>query len=470
MTQLAACGPALVLGLTGLLLFRCTSPAVSRRSLRGLALLGAGVAVTLIARLWGHRFSAWSVVDLDAAGLYATGLMIVLLLLSLPLLEREGPSGPSYPQARVLGVVFFVAALFSLVASTRNVLATLVLLSATALLPGALDRPREEKASRTWLTRVSPLPFFWVSALSLLGGLTVVYGLTGSADLAKFGAAAGRLATGGALGRPEVAAFFILAALTWVLGDPRVFECGRPGAEPRIVTAFQTATAQAALACLLLRVTGWLGSLDSFWKPVMGVFAILFMTAGSVLAFRGRDAGRLLRASVATHAGLILVGVAAGGEVGRGAVLHAVVGFGLTRFAMGGSLAGFEPGVSDDRCRSTARPRLRVSPALVVALLSVGGVPPFVGFWSTFYVVRACVYQDWMALALVAALSQWVLLFSSVRILSGLGQGERKDANGSGKSPVPRLWQAAAVGLIVLSGLYPSALWDLARRTALEFF
>jgi NADH-quinone oxidoreductase subunit N len=150
------------------------------------------------------------------------------------------------------------------------------------------------------------------------------------------------------------------------------------------------------------------------------VLAALTLVYGNLAALVQTDITRLLGYSSIGHAGYLLIGIAAGGETGCGAVLYYLCAYGASNLAVFWivTLAGRELGSDKiEAYRGLARRSPFLAGMLFLALLSLAGVPPTAGFFGKFLILFSAVRSELVPLALLGALGVAVALFYFLSIL-----------------------------------------------------
>jgi NADH-quinone oxidoreductase subunit N len=308
----------------------------------------------------------------------------------------------------------------------------------------------------------------------MLYGLTFLYGLAGTTSLAGVReAVATTTASPGLMSLFAVlvlAGFgFKIAAVPFHFWCPDVYQ----GA-PTPVAAFLSIAPKAAGFAILVRffLTGWpvpqgigpSGELD--WPWIVMVLAALTMTVGNVAALTQTDMKRLLAYSSIGHAGFILMGLAAASATGtKGVVVYLLVylAMNLGAFLVVAIIHAHE-GSFDLRDYGGL---WRRSPLLVGAmaffLLSLTGIPPFLGFMAKLYVFAAVIERGAALLAVVGALNAAVAAFFYFRVLRAMVI----DADGAERGPL-LLGRADAVSLGVLAAanVLPLLSWNVVERVA----
>jgi NADH-quinone oxidoreductase subunit N len=248
------------------------------------------------------------------------------------------------------------------------------------------------------------MKFFLIGVLSvavLLFGLSIVYGYTGTTNLA--GIAEG---LAGLEDEPLVLASmlfvivgfgFKISAVPFHFWAPDTYE-----GSPIPVTAFLSVASKAAGFAGLLQVCFVaFEPLADVWAPVLGVIAVLTMTLGNLTALQQRNIVRLFAFSSVAHAGYMIVpfGLVRPGEADVNsqaftAVLLYLLAYSVMNigaFAVVTAVARRHPGRQTSDYAGLGQRSPGLATALTMFLLSLGGVPPLVGLWAKFFVFTAAV-------------------------------------------------------------------------------
>jgi NADH-quinone oxidoreductase subunit N len=307
----------------------------------------------------------------------------------------------------------------------------------------------------------------------LLYGIALLYGTTGTTNLAEIGAALaqGEGATGvlllAGIALLIVGLGFKIAAVPFHIWTPDVYE----GA-PTVITALMTVVPKAGAFAALLRIfmTALLPVAAS-WQPIWVVLAIVTMTVGNILALNQESLKRLLAYSSIAHAGYLLVGLAAGTELGSTGVLYYLVAYALMNLGAFAVVVIFEQekrglGVSEYAGLAARRPVLGA--ALALFMFSLAGIPPTAGFMGKLYVFRAAIEAGQTGLAIVAVLNSVVAAYYYLRVVVVLYMREPDVdwAEGTRASLGPVLAiLLTAIGTLQF-GVFPGLLYELARASA----
>jgi len=297
------------------------------------------------------------------------------------------------------------------------------------------------------------LKYFLFGALTstvMLYGFSLLYGLAGETNLyflaEKVHAAQVSPVVLGAGAILVLVGFgFKVAIVPFHFWTPDVYE----GA-PTPITAFISTASKAAGFAVLVRVMllGFPG-IEGFWAAVLAAIAATTMTLGNVVALAQRNIKRLLAYSSIAHAGYALIGLVALSSFGAASLVFYLLAYVVTNLAafavviLFARSAGSEQ-IADYAGLSRRSPWLAL--ALLVALLSLAGMPPMAGFVAKVYVFAAAVQSGLIWLAFVGVLNAIVGLYYYLTVLKVVylyrSDDENKPIN------VPRSYAIALVACI----------------------
>jgi NADH-quinone oxidoreductase subunit N len=312
------------------------------------------------------------------------------------------------------------------------------------------------------------LKYFVLGALSsgiLLYGASLTYGYAGTT---QFAGILSTLQDGAPLGLLFGLVFmlaglaFKVSAAPFHMWTPDVYE----GA-PTPVTAFlATAPKVAAMALLARLVHDAFGGIPGDWTQVLAALAVLSMFLGAIAAIGQRDIKRLMAYSSIAHMGYALVGLASGTAEGVQAMLiymaiYVTMNIGTFAFILSMEKDG-RPVTSIDSLNSFAKKEPLKALAMLVLMFSLAGVPPMVGFFGKFYVLKAAVDADMAWLALAGAVASVIGAYYYLRIVFYMYFG--KESEGMESRMAPAQWAMLVavavimvVGIVNLFGIEPAA-------------
>ncbi|WP_113912616.1 NADH-quinone oxidoreductase subunit NuoN [Roseovarius dicentrarchi] len=306
------------------------------------------------------------------------------------------------------------------------------------------------------------LKYFVLGALSsglLLYGASLVYGYVGTTNFAGIiEAADGRAPVGLLFGLVFVMSglAFKVSAVPFHMWTPDVYE----GAPTPITAFFATAPKVAAMALFARTLFDAFGGIITDWQQILAVMSVLSIFWGSFAAIGQTDIKRLMAFSSIAHMGFALMGLASGTAFGVQAMLiylaiYVTMNIGTFAFVLSMQRDGVP--ITDIRSLnlySRAHPGRAL--AMLVLLFSLAGVPPLVGFFGKFYVLRAAYDGGLVWLAVLGVVGSVIGAFYYLRIVYYMYFGEEGEALDPPGSLV--LWgflmvSAAIIGLAWLPGV-----------------
>jgi NADH-quinone oxidoreductase subunit N len=257
------------------------------------------------------------------------------------------------------------------------------------------------------------LKFFLVGSVSsavMAYGLSFVYGATGTTDLAKIAAAADSPMLTLGLVAALVGFAFKVAAFPFHMWVPDTYEA----ASTPFVAWLSVAPKAAGFVAIFRVYFEGSGERAAAWMPVAAALATVTMLAGNLMALPQRNTKRLLAYSGIAQIGYMLVGVAATSASGAAMVLFYLVAYvfgNMGAFLVVEALARSEGTEATAAFRGLAQRSPLLALAMLVFLLSLGGIPFVAGFWAKLYVFWAAAQQGLYWLVLVGAVLTVVALF-----------------------------------------------------------
>jgi len=367
-----------------------------------------------------------------------------------------------------------------LLASAANMLMLFLALEMVSLtsyiMVGFLSHERQSNEAS-----VKYFLFGAVSTGSMLYGITLLFGLTGTLKIAEVRDALVQGAGSGNNGvMLLVATVLILAGFGFkTAAVPFHFWCPDvyTGA-PTPVTAFLSVAPKAAGFAALIRFfyTGMSSSQGTdVWGPLAAVnwtfivilISVVTMTLGNIAALRQDNLKRMLAYSSIAHAGYIFMGTVVLNGQGLQSVLVYLVtylfmnlGAFLIVIEIFNRIGSFD--LQDYRGFWHRSPFLTI--AMSLFMLSLMGIPPFAGFFGKLYVFGAAVNHNLVWYAVVGALNSVVAVYYYARVIKTMIiDGEPEEAIAAGRVRVS--WANSAlvwVMLIPTAGLM--LFWDRVQQ------
>jgi NADH-quinone oxidoreductase subunit N len=304
------------------------------------------------------------------------------------------------------------------------------------------------------------------SALMLFG-MALLYGATGAvylSDLARALPQAGRgpLAQIGLL-LAFSGFFFKLAVFPFHFWAPDAYQ----GAAHPVSAYLATASKIAAIA-LLLRLTAAAGG--PYLAHSLAALSILSMTVGNLAAIAQKDLKRLFAYSSVAQAGYVLIGILSMSPEGYAASVFYALALLVMKFTcflviVLVSVDGADIDVAHLAGLHRRAPLLAL--ALMLAVFSLAGIPPTIGFTGKFLIFNAAVARGELALVLIAMVNVVVSLYYYLLIVRAAYLLEP-----AGELPPLRIPPALSilagvlVAVMVGAGFYPQWILEIARAAA----
>jgi NADH-quinone oxidoreductase subunit N len=217
--------------------------------------------------------------------------------------------------------------------------------------------------------------------------------------------------------------FLILAGLAFKVSlfpfhfwAPDVYE----GAPPPVAGFLSTASKAAGFAVILRLLSVAFPVISANWSAILAVLATLTMIVGNLIALSQKNIKRLLAYSSIAHAGYAMIGVVAFTEQGFASAAFYMIAYLLTNLLAFGivSVVSSQTGSDDmEAYYGLSRRNAPLALALLVAFLSLAGMPPFAGFVAKVFVFLMAVNTGWVWLAVVGVLNSIIGLYYYLNVL-----------------------------------------------------
>jgi NADH-quinone oxidoreductase subunit N len=287
----------------------------------------------------------------------------------------------------------------------------------------------------------------------MLYGFSLLFGFAGTTSLYELAsmAVAGQLPVGVALGLVVlivVGLGFKVSIVPFHFWAPDVYM----GAPTPIAGFLSTASKAAGFAVLTRLFIVVFPYIAYDWASILAVLSAITMTLGNLVALKQSNIKRLLAYSSVAHAGYAMIGVVAVSELGVTSVVFYLLAYILTNLAAFGIVMAFGRITGSDEIKDYAGMSRRspgLAIAMLVAFLSLAGMPPFGGFVAKVFVFAAAVQVNMVWLAVVGILNSIIGLYYYLTVLKVVYlyrmEGEDEEAH-----PIP-LTRPYAIGLVALT-------------------
>ncbi len=265
------------------------------------------------------------------------------------------------------------------------------------------------------------------SSAVFMMGLSFVYGLCGSLYFSNIYAVLEVSANTPML---IVALAFVIAGIGFKLSlvpfhlwTADVYQ-GAPTSVTSYLSVISKGAAAFAFLVILVQVFGTVYA--QAWEWMLYAIIILTITIGNLFAIRQRNMKRFLAFSSISQAGYIMLGIISYNYVGMASMMYYILVYVFSNLAAFGVIAAIENktglvGMDDYKGLYKTNPRL--SFAMMLAMFSLAGIPPFAGFFSKFFIFTGALQQGSVAiyvLVLIALINTIISLYYYLLVVKAM--------------------------------------------------
>jgi len=318
------------------------------------------------------------------------------------------------------------------------------------------------------------MKYFVLGAFSLgvlLYGMAWAYGLAGStriADIAIAAAApdASLLAWRFAIVLLIAGMAFKLAAVPFHMWAPDVYE----GA-PTPIAGFLSVGSKAAAFAMLIRLSfEAFPSAASEWRSALYVLAALSMTVGNIAAMTQNNLKRLLAYSSIAQAGYVTIGLVAATPRGISAALIYLAVYACMQMGAFAIVAAVrQKGVVGEELHEfsgLAHRRPWMAFAMLIFMISLGGIPPTAGFMGKLWLFGAAIDAGYVWLAVIGVVNSVISLYYYARVVSWMWMQPQETSDVLPISPSMGIAIGVVVAAVLVGGLFPDQLFSWAESSA----
>jgi NADH-quinone oxidoreductase subunit N len=188
-----------------------------------------------------------------------------------------------------------------------------------------------------------------------------------------------------------------------------------------------TAPKIAAFAMLIRLLVDALPALNTDWQLMLAILAALSMIVGNLVAIAQTNIKRMLAYSTISNVGYLLMGIVGATPAGYSAAMFYAITYSFTTLAAFGVLIAMSRGTRDDGSpfeavmlddlAGLAKRNGLLAGVMLLAMISLAGVPPMVGFYAKLAVLRAAVDAGFTWLALIGVAMSVAGAFYYLRII-----------------------------------------------------
>jgi len=269
------------------------------------------------------------------------------------------------------------------------------------------------------------MKYFVLGALAsgmLLYGISMLYGVSGTLELPALATYIAAQAEANLL--LVFGLVFIIVGLAFKLGAvpfhmwvPDVYQ-----GSPTSVTLFiGTAPKIAAFAMAIRLLADGLQPLAADWQGMLIVLAVLSMAGGNIIAISQSNIKRMLAYSTIAHVGFLMLGLISAQQTGYASAMYYVIVYTLMSMGSFGMVIllgrlGHEADNLDD-FKGLAERSPWFAFIMLSLMFSMAGVPPFIGFWAKWFVIKEVIAVGHIWVAALAVIFSVIGAYYYLRIV-----------------------------------------------------
>jgi len=262
------------------------------------------------------------------------------------------------------------------------------------------------------------LLFGAMTSAIFLYGLSLVYGFSGTTQFSNMRSYFLSLnpVSLGVLFLVVVGLGFKISLVPFHFWAPDTYE----GSPTPVAGFLSTASKAAGFAVLLRLFLTAFPQIAGDWQMLLAILSVLTMTLGNLAALAQTNIKRLLAYSSIAHAGYALIGMVANNELGVKGVVFYLIAYILTNLAAFGIIMAFGRVTGSEEIRAydgMSRRSPYLGLAMLVAFLSLAGMPPFGGFMAKVLVFAGAIQAGWYWLVIIGVLNSIIGLYYYLTVL-----------------------------------------------------
>ena len=207
-----------------------------------------------------------------------------------------------------------------------------------------------------------------------------------------------------------VGLFFKISLVPFHLWTADVYE-GSPTSVTAYLSVVSKGSAVFVLTVMLYKI---FGNLIDQWQGILYGIIIVSITIANLFAIRQKNIKRFLAFSSISQAGYLVLATISGTAYGMTTLVYYVLVYIFSNLAAFGVISAIETrtkklNISDYNGLYSTNPKL--SFVMMLAMFSLGGIPPFAGFFSKFFIFSAAAEQGFYVLVLIAVINTIISLY-----------------------------------------------------------
>ncbi len=255
---------------------------------------------------------------------------------------------------------------------------------------------------------------------------------------------------------------FKIAAFPFHMWVPDVYE----GSPTTVAGLFSTVGKAAAFSAIIAALAALFDGLpNSIFSPYIAILAVFSMLFGSIVAIAQSNIKRMLAYSSISHAGYMLIGLAAGSSEGVAGVMFYLTVYTFMNLAAFGIVSLVEgeneTNLDLDSYSGLGNRNPLLAALLAICMFSLAGIPPMAGFFGKYYVFIAAIKSGLTWLAIIGIISSVISVYFYLRVVVLMYFKEGESEEIPAKSYSGLLGVMISILLIIALGIFPGSLLDL---------
>jgi len=313
------------------------------------------------------------------------------------------------------------------------------------------------------------IKYFVLGALAsgmLLYGISMIYGVTGSLQFTDIV----DTINSGTIDKVYLVygMIFLIVGMAFKLGAapfhmwvPDVYQ----GAPTSVTLFISSAPKLAAFAMAVRILSDGLSPLIEDWQSILSVLAILSMAVGNIIAIAQTNIKRMLAYSTIAHVGYLFLGLIAGTASGFAGSMFYIISYAFMSMGTFGMIIllgryDLEADSLDDFKGLFLRNRWFAF-IMLCLMFSMAGVPPFLGFWSKWFVLKELIASGFIELAAISVFFSIIGVYYYLRIVKLMYFDEPETMSAIKATQQMRVVLTINGILILLIGLAPNSLMHI---------
>ena len=194
---------------------------------------------------------------------------------------------------------------------------------------------------------------------------------------------------------------------------------------PTTVTGYLSVISKGAAAFTLMMILyKAFGPLVKYWDYILYAVIVLSITIANLFAIRQKDLKRFMAFSSISQAGYIMLAVVGEHTLGATALVYYVLVYIVANLSVFSIISVIEQNhngcVDMDAYDGLYKTNPKLAFFMTLALFSLGGIPPFAGFFSKFFVFMAATQAKFYVLVFIALINTVVSLYYYLLIVKAM--------------------------------------------------